>query len=249
MGRRPFRGAALSLLAVVAVFVVRGIAFGAASIGVEYSPALGSYLVGEGGMTLYLFTPDGPGTSVCYGGCAAVWPPFIVDGEDDFEAPSGLAGHFGVTERNDGSLQVTYNDMPLYYWVVDKQPGDVTGHGVDDVWFVVNPAPTVHVFTHPEHGHMLVDALGMTLYVFTRDTPNVSNCVDACAVNWPPLIVSYGVPTGAEGVGGRLGLVDRADGALQVTYDSQPLYLWVADQGPGDATGHGIGGNWFLVSP
>lgn len=220
----------------------------AAVIGVRYSPELGSFLVGDGDMTLYLFTPDGPDQSVCYGGCAAVWPPLLVDGPNDVEAPVELAGKFGVTARNDGTLQVTYNGMPLYYWVVDQQPGDVTGHGVDDVWFVVNPSPAVRVREHPVHGNILVDGEGMTLYLFANDAHNASNCAGACAVNWPPLIVSYGEVRG-EGLGGELGLIRRADGAMQVTYDGRPLYRWINDQQPGDATGHGVGNNWFVVSP
>ena len=29
----------------------------------------------------------------------------------------------------------------------------------------------------------------MTLYLFTRDEPGVSNCAGDCLVNWPPLLV------------------------------------------------------------
>lgn len=168
---------------------------------------------------------------------------------DDLDVPADLAGTFGLTERTDGSMQVTYNGLPLYYWIVDKQPGDVTGQGVDDIWFVVNPAPTVQVQDHPEHGKILVDAQGMTLYVFGRDEKDVSNCSGTCPINWPPLIVSYGEPEAGDGVDGTLGLITRADGAQQVTYNGQPLYGWIADSQPGDTTGHGVGGNWFVVHP
>ena len=33
-----------------------------------------------------------------------------------------------------------YDGMPLYYWVKDKKPGDVTGDGVGSVWHVVKQA-------------------------------------------------------------------------------------------------------------
>ncbi len=46
----------------------------------------------------------------------------------------------GTTERDDGSLQVTYNDWPLYYYFDDPQPGDVNGQGANDVWYVLDPA-------------------------------------------------------------------------------------------------------------
>jgi predicted lipoprotein with Yx(FWY)xxD motif len=48
-------------------------------------------------------------------------------------------GTLGVTERTDGTYQVTYNDMPLYYWIKDVVPGDATGQNVGEVWFIVAP--------------------------------------------------------------------------------------------------------------
>jgi predicted lipoprotein with Yx(FWY)xxD motif len=41
--------------------------------------------------------------------------------------------------RDDGSSQVSYAGWPLYTWAQDEQPGDVTGQGVQEVWFVVSP--------------------------------------------------------------------------------------------------------------
>ena len=37
-------------------------------------------------------------------------------------------------------------------------------------------------------GKALVDAKGMTLYIFDRDASGKSNCNGACATNWPPLM-------------------------------------------------------------
>jgi predicted lipoprotein with Yx(FWY)xxD motif len=50
-----------------------------------------------------------------------------------------VTGELGVAERTDGTLQVTYEGMPLYHWVNDQAPGDTTGQGINDVWFVVEP--------------------------------------------------------------------------------------------------------------
>jgi hypothetical protein len=88
-------------------------------------------------MTLYLFTQDSEGESTCYDDCAEAWPPLTVEGSPTI--PEGLPGEFTTVERDDGSMQVAYNGMPLYYWQGDEQPGDTTGQGVNDVWFVVNP--------------------------------------------------------------------------------------------------------------
>src|ERR1044071_1378559 len=40
-----------------------------------------------------------------------------------------------------------------------------------------------------ELGAFLVGPNGMTLYLYTKDTPGVSNCYDKCATAWPPLLV------------------------------------------------------------
>jgi predicted lipoprotein with Yx(FWY)xxD motif len=102
------------------------------------SSDLGDILVDGDGMTLYLFTEDGDGESVCEGDCAAAWPPLLV--EDEPVAGEGVdADLLGETERSDGTTQVTYAGWPLYTWAQDQQPGDVTGQGVQEVWFVVSP--------------------------------------------------------------------------------------------------------------
>lgn len=102
------------------------------------STELGGVLVDADGMTLYLFTNDSDGQSACYDDCAAAWPPLTVDAEP--VAGEGVdGGPLGTTERDDGSTQVTYAGSPLYTWASDSEPGDVSGQGVNDVWFVVAP--------------------------------------------------------------------------------------------------------------
>lgn len=100
---------------------------------------LGDFLVGANGMTLYVFTNDEPGKSNCYDRCAQNWPPLLVEQGEEPVAGEGVPGELGVIEREDGGFQVTYNDMPLYFWIKDTKPGDATGHGVNDVWFVAAP--------------------------------------------------------------------------------------------------------------
>jgi predicted lipoprotein with Yx(FWY)xxD motif len=110
-----------------------------ASIGLSQTDALGEFLVDAEGMTLYLFTNDSENTSNCYDDCATAWPPLLTDGE--LVAGEGLdASLLGVTERTDGTTQVTYGGWPLYYWVKDEAPGDTTGQDVGEVWYVVSPA-------------------------------------------------------------------------------------------------------------
>lgn len=213
------------------------------------SEELGRFLVGPEGLTLYRFNPDEPGVSVCYDQCAIIWPPFMVDEGVEPRGNAGVVGELGTTLRDDGTIQVTYQGMPLYYWISDQAPGDTFGQGVDDVWFVVPPY-SVRLGRSDELGDFLVGANGMTLYLFTPDEENKSNCYDQCAANWPPLLVREGeVPVPGAGVTGELGVTERDDGTFQVTYNGMPLYFWVNDEAPGDTTGQGVNDVWFVIEP
>ncbi len=93
--------------------------------------SLGKVLADANGMTLYTYDPDTDGTSTCYGGCATNWPPLL--------APAGAVaeGNYGLTTRTDGTMQWTYDGKPLYLWIKDTKPGDVTGDGVGGKWHVI----------------------------------------------------------------------------------------------------------------
>ena len=104
---------------------------------------LGPILVDAGGRTLYLFTEDKPGRVLCtsdYLNCPSSWPPLIAAGRP--------RGRTGVDARLIGSIhrtkpagsQVTYNRHPLYRYVEDKRPGDVTGQGMFGYWYVLSPS-------------------------------------------------------------------------------------------------------------
>jgi predicted lipoprotein with Yx(FWY)xxD motif len=95
--------------------------------------AAGPVLTDAKGMTLYVFDKDADGKSACYDKCAANWPPLIA------EQGAAAEDDFGLAKRDDGSMQWTYYGKPLYLWVKDSKPGDVTGDGVKDVWHVAKP--------------------------------------------------------------------------------------------------------------
>lgn len=104
------------------------------------STDLGDILVGPEGMTLYVFLPDEQSESTCYDSCAATWPPL----EGEPAAGAGVDDSLlGSVERTDGTTQASYNGWPLYYYASDAEPGDVTGQGVGDNWFAVDPAGEV----------------------------------------------------------------------------------------------------------
>ena len=81
-------------------------------------------------MTLYTFDNDvaGSGVSNCTGTCLATWPALTVAAGDTPTGGAGVTGTLGTITRTDnGARQVTYNGLPLYFFVNDKAPGDTNG--------------------------------------------------------------------------------------------------------------------------
>jgi predicted lipoprotein with Yx(FWY)xxD motif len=114
---------------------------GGAVVEVAKSP-LGRILVDRTGITLYDFVEDEGTTSVCYGACAALWPPLVTKGRP-LAGPGVRASLLGTTKRKDGKLEATYAGHPLYYFVTDRKPGQTTGQGVNQFggpWWVLSPA-------------------------------------------------------------------------------------------------------------
>ena len=107
---------------------------------------------------------------------------------------------------------------------------------------------TVQISQHSELGDILTDGGGRTLYLFTVDERNVSNCSGPCADFWPPLVTEGEPQAGAGAIGDLLGTITRGDGTAQVTYNGWPLYYYSQDQDPGDAMGQDVDGVWFVVS-
>ena len=84
-----------------------------------------------------------------------------------------------------------------------------------------------------------------TLYTFSKDTTNKSNCSGACAKNWPPA-------TSAPAISGKVTTIKRSDGTTQVALHGHPLYRFSGDTNPGDANGDGqtaFGGLWKTATP
>ena len=110
---------------------------------VKVAPSpLGRIIVDGKGITLYDFPPDKGTASVCYGACAALWPPLLTAGRP--VAGAGVkASLLGTTKRSDGKLEVTYGGHPLYSFVADRKPGQTSGQGVNQFggpWWVISAA-------------------------------------------------------------------------------------------------------------
>jgi predicted lipoprotein with Yx(FWY)xxD motif len=109
---------------------------GALTITTKSGP-LGTYLVDGTGKTIYLWVADKGMTSTCSGQCTTYWPPVTGTAK-----ASGAAkqSDLGTSKRSDGGMQVTYAGHPLYYFALDKAPGQTTGQGNNGFgakWWVV----------------------------------------------------------------------------------------------------------------
>ncbi|MHC6591970.1 COG4315 family predicted lipoprotein [Arthrobacter sp. C152] len=99
-------------------------------------------------------------------------------------------------------------------------------------------------------GTIVVDAKGMSVYFFTKDTKGsgTSACTGACLAQWPPVTTTSATPS-ASGVTGTLGTITTPDGKKQVTLNGLPLYYFAKDTKAGDVLGQGVNNVWYLANP
>ena len=91
-------------------------------------------LVSTSNMTLYTFDGDqaGSGRSTCNGDCANNWPPLLVD------VNATSYGNYSIIKRDDGKKQFAYKGKPLYFYLLDKKPGDRNGdNALNGAWHIV----------------------------------------------------------------------------------------------------------------
>lgn len=115
------------------------------------------------------------------------------------------------------------------------------------------PAHTIAV-KDSKLGPILTDGTGMSLYMFTPDRRNVSNCEGGCLVAWPPIMLKAGESLDDVALEGNLrrsllGVAMRFDGSRHVTYNGFPLYYWARDRVAGDINGQWVNNLWFVLNP
>jgi predicted lipoprotein with Yx(FWY)xxD motif len=212
-------------------------------------------VVAKNGMALYSFDPDTKGgNSVCYGGCAKAWPPLI--SPTATPVVSGIApSMIGTVTRKDGSKQVTLNGWPMYYFAFDQKAGDTNGQSDQQIWWLMKPDGNqirmpATVQAAAKGGKIVTDNLGWVLYIFQPDGgKGTSVCNGKCAAAWPP-VTTTGDPIAGSGLdSSKLSTFKRSDGAIQVVYNGWPLYYWAKDSSPGETTGQGVGGLWWMLTP
>ena len=99
-------------------------------------------------------------------------------------------------------------------------------------------------------GTIIVDANGMTVYEFGKDTQGAttSACTGSCAAIWPEVHAGTGTPQ-VSGVTGTVGTITGVDGQKQVTLDGWPLYTFAHDTAPGDTSGQNFQNLWWALTP
>jgi len=99
-----------------------------------------TFLTGEDGKSLYVFAKDtaNNGKSVCNATCADNWPAYKADDLDEVKADASATGKLSIVTRDDGSKQLAYNGMPLYYFAGDKAAGDTNGKAIAN-WALATP--------------------------------------------------------------------------------------------------------------
>jgi predicted lipoprotein with Yx(FWY)xxD motif len=98
--------------------------------------SLGTVWADQNGMTLYTFDTDTQGamTSACTGECIVNWPPFLAT---EGAMAEGAWTLVDVVDQDGATKKMwAYDGWPLYLWINDSKPGDVTGEGVGGVWHV-----------------------------------------------------------------------------------------------------------------
>jgi predicted lipoprotein with Yx(FWY)xxD motif len=120
------------------------------SVSSAQNSLLGRILVATSGRTLYHSAADSKNVVRCTGGCAAGWPPLLVAaGTKPVAGPGVRASLLGTVKRPDGTLQVTYDGMPLYLYSGDRKAGSINGQGVAEApwiggtWNAVAPSGAV----------------------------------------------------------------------------------------------------------
>lgn len=105
--------------------------------------SLGPVLVDHSGLTVYLLTADKPGHSSCSAQCLQYWPLVPAPAGTGVPKIKGISAALSVTKATTAASMLTAGGWPLYTFVKDKAPGDVTGQGVKTfggTWYAVSPS-------------------------------------------------------------------------------------------------------------
>lgn len=217
----------------------------------------GNILTDSKGMSLYFFSRDSKGESVCNDGCKTAWPVFFTE---NLTLDQGLeASDFGEVTRADGDKQTTYKGWPLYYFANDNSPGDTKGDKVGDNWYIAKPDYSLmyveaQLVGKDAEGNdqnfksdytpgdeltfYITSSKGRTLYTFKNDLKDDNSFTAEDFSNnsvWPVFNVDIDkLPSILDP--NDFGTID-VFGASQLTYKGRPLYYFGEDIDRGDNYG------------
>jgi predicted lipoprotein with Yx(FWY)xxD motif len=219
------------------------------------SATLGSYLTDTLGNTVYYFSNDYNGQSNCTGGCLNVWPVYYAGELTAASLGTGLdLADFATITTSTGAKQTTYKSWPLYYYApasgganVRESPGQTTGEGVGNIWYVAKPDYTVMLVNAQLTGNdgksyksdytegtgktlYFSDAKGVTLYGFAKDSANLNKFTKADFSNnsvWP--IYEMDKMVVPSTLDKTLFSITDVFGKKQLSYNGWPMYYFGAD--------------------
>jgi predicted lipoprotein with Yx(FWY)xxD motif len=103
---------------------------------------------------------------------------------------------------------------------------------------------------HTNLGDVVVDAKGMTVYVFDKDVAGSgsSACTGDCAKLWSAVPAASDQPA-AVGITAPIGVISGPGGGKQITVGGLPVYTYTGDKAPGDTNGQLFKNLWHALSP
>jgi predicted lipoprotein with Yx(FWY)xxD motif len=227
-----------------------------------YSGVLGDHA----SATLYMLSAEIGAKIHCKKACLSIWHPLVVrSSAKSVSIGAGVKGKIGFVARSATMKQVTYNSYPLYVYSGDSGPQQ--SHGEDVVsdggtWTMLNAAartpgatavsPMLQSENLPNYSRTLANHSKRSLYLLSTEAGSSVQCTGSCLSVWKPLEVSTMTAPVTVGpkVDGTTGFVPRGSD-FQVTFNTDPVYTYVGDTGPGQWNGEGViafGGTWYLLS-
>jgi len=161
--------------------------------------------------------------------------------------------------QSDINEEFVYNNITKTWWLgmMAYKPGCDPACVVDETkrtaslnWRCTGGMPTYTIKTMDAMGGLiLTDGRGRSLYLFSDDSINVSTCSGQCSQSFPPFVAPSTI-VAPDTISGSIGILQRADSNIQVTYNGMPLYYYAADVAFGDVKGDGANqGKWSLARP
>jgi len=215
------------------------------------------YITDIDGQTLYTFIKDSENSNNFTEDDFSnndIWPIAEINLD---KLPSILDANDFNTIDVFGRTQLTYKGWPMYYFGQDAERGDNKGVSVPvpgGIWPIANteiasavPA-SVKVLEDETLGKILADKDGMSLYFFSKDTKETSECLDGCLTNWP-IFYDENLKVNDDLDFSDFGTIIRIDGQMQNTYKGWPLYYFANDTQSGDTNGDNVNSVWFIAKP